>query len=185
MALFKSKREKQLWLLAFLVVMAIFATLFIGNPLIEALGNQQIQALLFLLGMALTAITLIAVGIGPKTARVIIVGALALVTVYVLLFLRLGLAERSHLIEYSVLAALVYSALNERFQAAKNSFFIGALTFGFAFGVGLIDELIQLFIPQRVFDPIDILFNGLVILLAILSILIMDFLKTRLNRAKT
>ena len=182
MALFKTKREKQLWALSGVVVLAIFSTLFLGNPLLKALGDQQIQALLFLLGMALAVITVLAVGIGPKTAKVVIVGALALLTVYVMLFLRLGLAERSHLIEYSVLTALIYSALSERFQDTKKYWLIGVLAFGLAFGIGVTDELIQLFIPDRVFDPIDILFNGLAVLLAILGIMTMRFLKTRLNK---
>ena len=181
MALFRTKREKQFWVLAALVVVGIFTTLFAGRPFLELLQIQDLQALFFLAGMAMVALTVLATAISPKTSKVILVGALAIVSIYLMLFLRSGLAERSHLIEYSVLAALVFSALKERSKESTSNFKLALFSFAIAFAIGNLDEFLQFFIPDRYFDPVDILFNGLSILLALGAILLLDFLKKRIS----
>lgn len=164
---FTSSREKKLWLWALAVVMAIFASLFMGRPLAEQLRSQDIQAIFFLAGLLLVGAVILMHGLRSKPGRIEIVTLLGLTAVYAMLLFRLGAPERSHLIEYSVLAIFIHQALSER---AKNTKVVPkpiVLAAGIAFLIGVIDEALQLFVPDRVFDPEDILFNGLAILLAL------------------
>ncbi|NNF82539.1 MAG: VanZ family protein, partial [Flavobacteriaceae bacterium] len=99
--------------------------------------------------------------------------------VFLMLFLRLGMAERSHVFEYSILTMLINQALLERKQNGFKVMNPALLTFLIAFGIGLLDELIQLIIPYRVFDFYDIIFNGMVILTTILSVVFFNWLKKK------
>lgn len=64
-------------------------------------------------------------------------------------------AERFHLLEYGVLVILVYRALVPRIRTPRIYFFIILYTFA----VGLMDELIQALLPNRVYDNRDIAIN--------------------------
>lgn len=65
--------------------------------------------------------------------------------------------DKIHLIEYSLLSFLVYAVLKNRVSPYKLKFYVvGAAICGF---VGVIDEVFQWFIPDRVFDWNDILLN--------------------------
>ena len=181
MTLFSSKKEKQLWLLVLLVVLTIFSTLLFGQPLLEIFGNQNVQAALFLLGMLLTAGFIFYNGFKSNSSSKMIGVFLGLLAVYLLLFLRLGLAERTHLMEYSVLAVFIYQALSERhkngFKVIKPAF----LATGITCLIGVLDEFMQLFIPNRVFDLNDIIFNCLAALAAIISTLSLEMLRNKMK----
>ena len=161
MALFTSKREKQLWLLAFLVFAAIYSTLFIGNPLAKFFADQNTQVIIFLIGMLLTAIAILLFVFKFKPNRVELSLIVGIIAVYSMLTMRLGLAERSHLIEYSVLAIAIHSAILERRRGGKNITWPALISLSLTIGIGIVDECLQLFIPHRVFDSIDILFNSI------------------------
>ena len=176
---FTSNKERQLWILVGVVLMAIALTLFLSGRIINFLGNQDIQAMIFVFGMILTAMALIFNAFRSKASVRQLAVWIGIAAVYVMLFLRLGLAERSHLMEYSILAMLIHQALLERRQNGKKVFNPAVLTFVMAFGVGLLDELIQLFIPHRVFDLYDIVFNGIAVLAAILSLTIIQWIRKR------
>lgn len=182
MSLFKSSREKRLWLYVGLVLMAIFSTLVFGYPLLEIFGNQNIQAAIFMLGMLLIGLTIVLSGLKTQRDKMEIVVWLGFVAVYLLLFLRMGLAERSHMIEYSVLAIFMHKAFIERLGQERKKLFIGVLAFIVTFMVGILDECIQIFLPDRVFDPIDILFNGLVALLAIGGSIILQWIRNKYRK---
>lgn len=177
MAIFTSRREKRLWLWVQLTVIGIYSTLFVGRPFAEILGDQNMQTLLFFLAMGLIGITVIAYALGPKKGRIEFVILLGIAAVYLLFFIRLGLPERSHLMEYTVLTVFIHSALTERLGDGKSKIQIALLTLLLALAIGTFDELVQKFLPERVFDPIDILFNSLAITLALISILILNFVK--------
>ncbi|NKI26957.1 VanZ family protein [Arenibacter sp. 6A1] len=182
MPFYTSLREKHLWIGTFSVVMAIYATLFVGRPLANVLRDQDIQALIFLLGMVLvgTAMVLHAIKTGPsKTELSLWVG---IVAVYVMLFLRLGIPERSHLIEYSVLAILIHKALIERKNNGKHIPVPSLASFLIAFLIGVLDECLQLFLPHRVFDPVDIVFNGLAVAMAIGSSVIVSWAHKKIKK---
>jgi len=43
----------------------------------------------------------------------------------------------------------------------------GLIAFAITVAIGILDECIQIFLPSRVFDPLDMLFNSLAALMAI------------------
>lgn len=101
--------------------------------------------------------------------------------VYLMLILRLGLPERSHLIEYSVLAIFIHRALKERSHQTGRISKPALFAFIITFLIGVLDEGIQIILPNRVFDPVDILFNGIVITAAIGTAVVFTWLKKRLK----
>lgn len=92
---------------------------------------------------------------------------LGLSVVFILLYARLGFAERSHLFEYIVLAIFLHKALLERVKQGKIIANPGLVAFLLTLAIGTFDELIQIFLPKRIFDPFEIFVNGLSALLAI------------------
>ncbi|MGK7345306.1 MAG: VanZ family protein [Candidatus Nitrospinota bacterium M3_3B_026] len=65
-------------------------------------------------------------------------------------------AERFHLVEYSVMGWLAHRAARTTFDGWRvfaAAFFVTALA-------GLVDEVIQLALPRRVYDWRDVFFNG-------------------------
>lgn len=178
MTLFKSAREKRLWLGAHIATATIFLTLFIGNPLANQLREQNIQTIFFVFGMILVGGTILIHGIRTKPNRIELTLLVGSVAVFVMFYLRLGAPERSHMIEYSVLSLFVYSALQER--ATNNSKLKPSIkAILIAFCIGVIDETIQIFLPHRVFDFQDILFNGTVILMTITGSLTLGWARRR------
>ena len=94
--------------------------------------------------------------------------ALGVFAVYLLVFLRMAIPEeRSHLIEYSVVGLLIYQALVERKSQGRHVPVPALLAILMTTAIGTLDECIQLFLPSRVFDPIDILFNFLAGVMAV------------------
>lgn len=165
---FSSSREKRLWIFAGLVFLAIYASLFLPVETQILIQNPSIQVLLFVTGMILVAVALISSSFNLKTNKKGIAIILGFIAVYFMLFLRLGLPERSHVIEYSVLAIFIHNAIKERFSLRNIAMIkLAFAAFIITLLIGTIDELIQLFLPHRVFDVVDILFNGLAALLAI------------------
>ena len=167
MPLFTSSREKRLWLYAGLVLVVIISTLVFGRPLLGILGNQDIQAVIFLLGMVLVGATIIVHGLKTRPSKTEIVIWIGLAAVFLMFFLRLGLPERSHLMEYSVLAIFVHRALIERASQGNQVLKPAILAFSATLIIGVLDECIQIFLPSRVFDPNDILFNSFAAFMAI------------------
>lgn len=179
MSLFTSPREKRLWLYAFIVVSVIFSTLFIGNPLLKLLENQDIQAVLFVLGMLLVGVTIITHALRLQPSGIELTIWLGMMAIFLMVFLRLGLPERSHLIEYGVLAIFIHLALLERNTKEQPHFLPALFAFLITFVIGVMDEGIQLFIPNRVFDSEDIIFNGFAALFAIGGNVILDYSRRR------
>jgi hypothetical protein len=149
-SIFKSTREKQLWLYTLAVLVAIISTLVFGRPLSRLFGNQNIQAAIFMTGMVLigAAIVIHAIKTQPNRAEMSI--WLGLAAVCLLFVLRLGLPERSHVMEYSVLAICLQMALVERVGKEKTVFQLAFLAFVITFVIGVLDEFVQIFITSRV-----------------------------------
>ena len=85
---------------------------------------------------------------------------LGITVAYLLVFFRMASpVERSHLIEYGVVAVFIYAALTERASQGRRVPVPPLLAILATAVLGLLDECIQVFLPSRVFDPQDILFN--------------------------
>jgi hypothetical protein len=135
--------------------------------------------------MLLVGVTMVMHGLKLKPGKIEIAIWFGFAAIYLMVFLRLGLAERSHLMEYSVLAIFIHMALLEREHTKKNSMNPALLAFLITLIIGVLDECIQIFLPGRVFDPNDMLFNGLAAFMAIGVRLVLQFIRNKMRQSKS
>lgn len=168
MSFFTSKRERRLWLWTLLAVAAIYTTLGVARPFAETLRSQNLLALFFVLGMALVGITILFYGLKGRPGGAEIGVALGVAAVYYMAFTRITLLEeRTHLIEYGVVAAFIYEALTERKRNGRPVRGTAVIAWLFVVIIGWIDEGIQAILPSRVYDFQDVIFNALAGFMAI------------------
>ena len=182
MSIFRTLREKRLWFYALLVLLAILSTLAFGRPLQEMLRDQNVQTVFFLIGMILTGATIITHGLKTQPSKTEITIWIGIAAVYIMFIFRLGAPERSHLIEYSVLSIFVHEALTERWGQKKGDAVPALLAFLTVSIIGVLDESVQMFLPSRVFDPTDMLFNSLAALMAIGGSMILKYARNKFRR---
>ena len=174
---FSSDREQRLWLWTLAVVAAIYATLGLASVLAGVLYDQNLSAVLFLGCMLLIGIVILTQGLGMQpSGREIGVG-LGIAVVYFFMFFRMAIPERSHLIEYSVVAVFIYEALTERAIQGRHVPVPALLAILATSLIGALDEGIQVFLPSRVFDPVDILFKALVAVLAVMAVAVLRWVR--------
>jgi VanZ family protein len=94
------------------------------------------------------------------------------------------LEERSHLIEYSVVAVFIYEALIERKSNGERVPYPAILAIILTSLIGFLDECIQLLMPSRVFDLQDILFNTLAAVFAVIAIQVLAWTRKRIRKRK-
>lgn len=168
MSLFSSAKERRLWAWTLAVVVAIYSTLGLARTLAGVLRDRDLIAASFALGMLLVGATIVALALKTRPGGVEIGVALGVACSYFMVLFRMAVPEeRSHLIEYSVVAALIYAALRERANQGRRVPMPALLAVLATALVGVIDECIQVMIPSRVFDPQDILFNVLAAVMAV------------------
>ena len=166
MVIFSSARERRLWLWTLAVVVAIYSTLGISRTLAEYLREHGLleaaSFVLFLLGMLLVGATIVTQGVKARPGGAEIAVALGVTAAYLMVFLRMAvLEERTHLIEYGVVGVFIHAALAERASQGRRVPLPPLLAILATAVLGLLDEGIQAFLPSRVFDTQDILFNVL------------------------
>ena len=165
MALFSSDRERRLWLWTLAVVAAIYSTLGLARTLAGALREHgpldaSFDLVAFVLSMLLVGATIVTQGLKKRPGGAEIAVALGVAAAYLLVFLRMvSLEERTHLIEYGVVGVFIYAALAERAGQGRRVPLPPLLAILATAALGSLDEGIQAFLPSRVFDPQDILFN--------------------------
>ena len=165
---FTSDRERRLWLWTLAVVVAIFSTLGLTRTLAGAIRDRGLIDDMFFWAFVATVAAIVAIAVTTRAGVAEIGVAVATVAVYLMVFLRMATPEeRSHLIEYGVLAVLVYEALAERASGDERIRQPALVAIAATSLVGVGDELVQAVLPFRVFDPIDIAFNVLAVLMAI------------------
>ena len=146
-------------------MIAIYSTLGLARTLAGALREHGLLGasfplVSFLLAISLVGATIVTHGLNARPGGVEIAVALGVTAAYLLVFLRMAsLEERSHLIEYGVVGVFIYEALAERASQGRRVPALPLLAVLATAALGLLDECIQAFLPSRVFDPLDILFN--------------------------
>lgn len=158
-----SKKERKLWISVLVVLIAIYASLFLGGQFIDLMIERRIieQSTFYL--FILLILAFIVSGWKSSGKRLEYWIYAGMIAVYGMTLFRMDIttAERSHMFEYGLLSILIYEALIERRLNGENVK-IPVLTSIFGAGtIGLLDEYIQNFISYRVFDIIDIGFNYL------------------------
>ncbi len=183
MPLFTSVRERNLWLFVLVVLVAIYSTLGPAGAIASFLREHNLLRLSISL-MVLFIVGFIAwrwVKSRPSIGEVGV--AIGIAAVYLMAWARIPIPEeRTHLIEYSLVAILIYLALTERQQNGRR-IPVPAFTAIVATALlGLLDESIQAILPNRVFDFIDVGFNAGAGLMAILAILALAWARRRGNQ---
>ncbi|MXW75878.1 MAG: VanZ family protein [Acidimicrobiaceae bacterium] len=160
-SVFSSDRERRLWLWALVVVVAIYSTLGPAPEVVGALRERNLLRVTVVVAVLLVVVPVVwrwarrrpgwdEVGVGVGVALS-----------YWMVALRVdNPAERTHLFEYGIVAALIYAALLERGRNGRPVKWPAALTVAVTAVLGLVDEGIQAVLPNRVFDWNDVLFNA-------------------------
>lgn len=168
MVWFTSHRERRLWACALAVIVAIYATLGLARTLAQFLNGTGLGERLFVVACLLVLLVVLTRGWTSRPGIVEIAVAIGVGTAYLLVFVRMAVpTERSHLIEYGILAILIYEALLERVSQGKQVPVPGCWAIVIASAVGVIDEAIQAVWPGRFCDPVDMLFNVLAAAMAV------------------
>ena len=162
MSLFTSDRERRLWLWTLAVMVAIYATLGPARTLADALRERNLLEVSFALVLLLLVGAIVASWVKRRPGWREIGVALGVALAYLAMFLRMeSPEERTHLIEYGIVAALIHQALLERVRNGRPVPVPAALTVAVTALLGTLDEIIQAMLPSRVFDVRDIGFNAL------------------------
>ena len=183
---FASDRERRLWAWTAAVVVAIYSTLGLARTLAGALRDEGLLVAAFGLGMLLVGGTALVMGLGRRPGGLEIGVALGVATAYYMVLVRMALPEeRTHLIEYGVVAVLIHEALKERARGSRHVPVPALLAVVAAAVMGAVDEGIQAFLPTRVFDLEDILFNVLAAVMAVSSSVALSWARRwRLHRRR-
>ena len=157
-----------MWLWTLLVVAAIYSTLAVTRVLTDALRARGLLGEAFVVGLLLVVAAIVAQGLKARPRGIEIGIALGVAAVYLLVFVRMALPEeRTHLVEYGVVALLIHEALRERSKQGRHVPVPAVLAVAIASVAGLLGEGIQAWLPGRIFDPRDILFNALAAVMAV------------------
>ena len=168
---FSSAGERRLWLWALAVVVAIYATADLVRTVADALresGLLELTPTMFSAGMFLIGVMILVQGLRERSRGVEVGFALGVAAIAVIGLARgIDAAERSHLIEYAVLALIIHEALVERKAQGWRVPVPAVLAIAVTTALGVVDECIQFFVPSRTFDWFDIGFDLLASVLAV------------------
>lgn len=185
MSLFTSKRERKLWILLLLVLMAIYATLAFGEPLSGVVRDSSLLTAGFFLCLIMMAATSVTHGLRVKPRGAEVAVWLGISAVYLLLFLRIAAgAERSHLFEYSVVAVLMHMVLVERKNNGRRVPVPALFAILGTCILGFIDEALQALVPSRVYDIRDVVFNVIAATAAISGAVVLAWVRKRFGRSR-
>ena len=151
------------------MVAAIYSTLSLTSFLAEALLEAGMFTNAFIIAFFLMLIAVLTQGLRARPRGIELGIGIGIAAVYIMVFARMGIVERTHLFEYSIVATLIYEALKERASQGRHVPVPALLAILAGSLIGVVDEVIQLFLPSRVFDPIDMGFNALASFMAVLA----------------
>ena len=184
MSVFTSARERLLWVCTLAVVVAIYSTLGLARILDDQLGSYifSVWIWLFALGCILVLATVTFQGLGFRPGGREIGVAIGIVAAYLLIIVRMAMpTERSDLVEYGVVAVFVHEALLERVSQGQHVPVPSLLAIAIASAIGIIDGGIQWFLPSHVLDPTNMLFNVLVVVMAIMASVALRWTRRRVS----
>ncbi len=153
-------RNRALLTLGYLLT--IYSTLAVVRPIAEFLRASAVLQLLVVSMFSVSGLlTLIwryrSAGWKRMAARMVLLGGLLIVVTNIQALPE----ERVHFITYGLLGWLVCWSLEQSKKPSKRLLRHWLLPILFVWCAGTVDELIQWWLPMRVFDVRDILFNGI------------------------
>ncbi len=181
MVQFRTNRERRLWGWALAVLIAIYSTVGLAGTLASTLAEHDLLGGAFALAFLVVIAAVLGMGLQrrPKANELWIAAAVA--AVYGMIVVRMGITpiERTHLFEYGLLAVLIFEALVERGGHEGSLLTAATVAVLLATGFGWIDEGIQWFLPNRVYDLRDVGVNALAGLVATLASLALAWMRLR------
>ncbi len=157
---FSSAHERNWWLAVGAVLLAIFTSIGWAPLAASWLRNSGLLVPAFVLGVLLVAVAILAAGLRARMRGIELAVLAGLLAAWLLALVRIELVEeRSHLVEYGLLALFTYEALAERARQTGHPLGAWLIAILIAGAAGAIDELVQAVVPGRVFDWRDIAFN--------------------------
>ena len=182
-SLFTSPRERALWFWASIVATTVFVGLGFSRSLQSIIAGSILVPVFFGVGFLFVILMILTQGLRIRPGGVEIGLVLGIASILLLAFVRLtSPAERTHLVEYAVLALLVHEALIERSANRGTSLAPGLVAFPIVAAIGILDEVVQSAIPNRVFDVRDVLFNILAVGSAILANTSLRWMRKRMHK---
>lgn len=177
---FTSKREKRLWIFAAICLLIIYLGIPFSGTYLELQQQFDITSI-YVMCFVLVLFSVAGFSFRYNFNLRSVLITFGIITVLIQLFVRSGMtaAERTHLFEYGLLGPLIYHALLERKKGGKFKWSAYWFALAATFDLGILDECIQYFAPNRVFDAVDILFNVIASFLTISVSAIIVWLQQR------
>ena len=181
---FTSARERRLWVWALALVAAIYSTLGLAGTLAVQLREHRLATVAFFLLMALTVAAIVGSGLKRRPGARDVWVALGVAAVLGMTALRMGVTpeERTHLMEYSVVAVLIYQALCERAENGRRVPAPAVLALVATVAVGWLDEGVQAALPNRVYDNLDVFRNTVAAVVGIVTSVAIGWVHAALER---
>jgi len=185
MTLFKSNRERRLWLCVLLVVIAIYSSLGLVGTLAGILREKNLLGSLFFISFLMILAAIIGSGLQRRAGKREIWVTVGIIAVYGMMFSRLGsLEERTHLFEYGVVAILIHQAFLERLNQGGRVPGPAVLAVVLTAILGWLDEGIQALLPNRVYDFVDVGVNFLSALMAVTASVVLRWSRKRIEEGR-
>jgi flagellar basal body-associated protein FliL len=139
------------------------------TPIIsDTLRSAGLLVPIFIAGLILIVAAVVAAALKLRVGTWEVAVLLGTGAAYALVFVRMELPEeRTHILEYVLVALFVFEALNERSRNLGKPRAGAVMAVVIAASFGAIDEALQAALPNRVFDLRDIAFNTLAAVMAV------------------
>lgn len=176
---FSSDRERRLWLWTVVVLVAIYSTLGPAAELAAFLRERNLLRASSFAVLLLVVALVAAPWVRRRPGRREVGAAVGILAVYVTTMVRLPVPEaRSHLFEYGLVSVLIYHALLERRSNGRRVPVPALSAIVATVLLGWLDEGIQAFLPNRVYDLADVGLNAIFGLMAVLASLFMAWARS-------
>ncbi len=154
---FTSDRERRLWAYTLAVMLAIYSTLSPAQELSVALRERGVLGVSSAAAMVVVGLVIALHWAKTRPGRLEIWAGLGIAAIYLTTMIRMPVPEaRSHLFEYSLVALLIDQALTERQRNGRRVPVPPLLALVATVALGWLDEGIQAFLPNRVYDLLDV-----------------------------
>jgi hypothetical protein len=164
------------WILITAEIIIIYSTLYIVRIINDYLRERGLLTPTIYILIVICIGLLVFYLVKRKVPLGSILLFLPVLILYGILFFRIeNIAEKIHLIEYGLLGFMLTSALHDKTDRARSAL----LAFIIATAVGFVDEVIQYFLPNRIFDVRDILFNSGSGLFGIAAYVILNWIRIK------
>ena len=128
MTLFQSNREKWLWLSVFVLLLIIYSTLGVARDIAVYLKNEHLLDMFFCACSLLIGAGLITYVIKSRSSFKAILVLLGVALLYLFLFMQMDIPEeRTHIVEYGIVALLIHQALLERYKNQTKYFLVAVV----------------------------------------------------------